>query len=131
MGKKLIVSVTYENERTSIKNSLPYLKFCVTSLLCSTGPNLWPFYGFLCKFLNIYAHTAKIQGTFRVNHIAKDREGLLSVLSGKIQLRIGVINRMPVKTFHVRWIVSSNLTRLPVQQKIAGFSPSDSSHSRE
>ena len=23
--------------------------------------------------LNIYAHTAKIQGTFRVNHIAKDR----------------------------------------------------------
>ena len=83
------------------------------------------------QFLNIYAHTAKIQGTFRVNHIAKDREGLLSVLSGKIQLRIGVINRMPVKTFHVRWIVSSNLTRLPVQQKIAGFSPSDSSHSRE
>ena len=25
------------------------------------------------QFLNIYAHTAKIQGTFRVNHIAKDR----------------------------------------------------------
>ena len=28
MGKKPIVSVTYENERISIKNSLPYLK-CV------------------------------------------------------------------------------------------------------
>ena len=28
MGKKTIVSVTYENERISIKNSLPYLK-CV------------------------------------------------------------------------------------------------------
>ena len=26
MGKKPIVSVTYENERISIKNSLPYLK---------------------------------------------------------------------------------------------------------
>ena len=26
MGEKLIVSVTYENERISIKNSLPYLK---------------------------------------------------------------------------------------------------------
>ena len=69
------------------------------------------------QFLNIYAHTAKIQGTFRVNHIAKDREGLLSVLSDKIQLLIGVINRMPVKTFHVRWILYLNLTRLPVQQK--------------
>ena len=27
MGKKPIVSVTYENERISIKNSLPYLKY--------------------------------------------------------------------------------------------------------
>ena len=26
MGKEPIVSVTYENERMSIKNSLPYLK---------------------------------------------------------------------------------------------------------
>ena len=31
MGKKYIVSVTYENERISIKNSLPYLK-CVLRL---------------------------------------------------------------------------------------------------
>ena len=80
------------------------------------------------QFLNIYAHTEKIQGTFPVNYISKDRAAccwyfLLYVL------RIGVINQMPVKTFHVRWIVSSNLTRLPVQQKIAGFSPSDSRHS--
>ena len=83
------------------------------------------------QFLNIYAHTAKIQGTFRVNHIAKDRAACCQYFLEKKKLRIGVINRMPVKTFHVRWIVSSNLTRLPVQQKIAGFSPSDSSHSRE
>ena len=33
MGKKPIVSVTYENERISIKNSLPYLK-CVLGLPC-------------------------------------------------------------------------------------------------
>ena len=33
MGKKPIVSVTYENERISIKNSLPYLK-CVLGLSC-------------------------------------------------------------------------------------------------
>ena len=33
MGKKPIVSVTNENERLSIKNSLPYLK-CVLRLSC-------------------------------------------------------------------------------------------------
>ena len=33
MGKKPIVSVTYQNERISIKNSLPYLK-CVLRLSC-------------------------------------------------------------------------------------------------
>ena len=32
-GKKPIVSVTYENDRISIKNSLPYLK-CVLRLSC-------------------------------------------------------------------------------------------------
>ena len=48
MGEKPIVSVTYENERISIKNSVPYLK-CVTSLLCGPPADLWPFYvnGFL------------------------------------------------------------------------------------
>ena len=33
MGKKPIVSVTYQNERISIKNSLPYLQ-CVLRLCC-------------------------------------------------------------------------------------------------
>ena len=32
--KKTIVSVTYENERISIKNSITLRKMCVTSLLC-------------------------------------------------------------------------------------------------
>ena len=47
MGKKPIVSVTYENERISIKkNSLPYLK-CVLSLSCEVhGPIYGRFMGF-------------------------------------------------------------------------------------
>ena len=48
MGKKAIVSVTYENERISIKKSLPYIK-CVTPLLCGPWTNLWLFYGLYCK----------------------------------------------------------------------------------
>ena len=49
MGKKPIVSVTYENERVSIKKQFTLLKMCVTSLLCGSQADLWPFYGFLCK----------------------------------------------------------------------------------
>ena len=46
MGKKPTVSVTYENERISIKNSLPYLK-CVLRLSCVVhGPNYGRFMGF-------------------------------------------------------------------------------------
>ena len=48
MGKKPIVSVTYQNERISIENSLPYLK-CVLRLLCGPQADLWPFHGVLCK----------------------------------------------------------------------------------
>ena len=49
MGKKPIVSVTYENERISIKNSLPYLK-CVLRISCVVhGPIYGRFYEFLCK----------------------------------------------------------------------------------
>ena len=55
MGKKpivqLIVSVTYENERISIKISLPYIK-CV--LRGPRAADLWPFYGFLCKQFSLY-----------------------------------------------------------------------------
>ena len=55
MGKKRIVSVTYENERISIKNSLPYLK-CVLHLSCVVyGPIYGPFMGFYENgFLTIY-----------------------------------------------------------------------------
>ena len=49
MRKKPIVSVTYENERISIKRQLTLLKMCVTSLLCGPRADLWLFYGFLCK----------------------------------------------------------------------------------
>ena len=46
MGKKAIVSVAYENERISIKSSLPYLK-CVLRLSCVVdGPIYGRFMGF-------------------------------------------------------------------------------------
>ena len=48
-GNPPIVSVTYENERISIKNSLPY-KMCVMSLLCGPWADLWPFDGLYCKW---------------------------------------------------------------------------------
>ena len=56
MGKTLIVSVTYENERISIKKKqFTLLKMCVTSLLCDPRAYyLWPFYGFLCKQFSLY-----------------------------------------------------------------------------
>ena len=41
MGKKPIVSLTYENERISIKKQLTLLKMCVTSLLCGPRADLW------------------------------------------------------------------------------------------
>ena len=54
MGKKPIVSVTYENERISIKNSLPYLQ-CVLRLSCVVhGPIYGRFMGFYVNgFLSI------------------------------------------------------------------------------
>ena len=54
MGKKPIVSVTYENGTISIKNSLPYLK-CVLRLSCVVhGPIYGRFMGFYVNsFLSI------------------------------------------------------------------------------
>ena len=54
MGKKPIVSVTYENERISIKISLPYLK-CVLRLSCVVHGSIYGrFMGFYVNgFLSI------------------------------------------------------------------------------
>ena len=54
MEKRPIVSVTYENERISIKSSLPYLK-CVLRLFCVVhGPIYGHFMGFYVKgFLSV------------------------------------------------------------------------------
>ena len=49
MGKKPIVSVTYENERISIKNSLPYLK-CVLRLSCEVHGPIY------CRFMGFYVN---------------------------------------------------------------------------
>ena len=60
MGKKSIVSVTYGNERISIKNSLPYLK-CVLRLSCVVhGPICGRFIGFhvnVDKRFSLYTFT--------------------------------------------------------------------------
>ena len=48
MGKKTIISVTYENERISIKNSLPNLK-SVLRLSCVIHG---PIYGHFMDFVN-------------------------------------------------------------------------------
>ena len=62
MGKKPIVSLTYKNERISIKNSLPHLK-CVLRLSCVVhGPIYGPFMGFyvngfLYKKKTVYTKT--------------------------------------------------------------------------
>ena len=50
MGKKPTVSVTYENERISIKNSLPYIK-CVLRLSWVVQA---PFYGLYSKRSSLY-----------------------------------------------------------------------------
>ena len=49
MGKKPIVSVTYENERISIKYSLPYLK-CVLRLSCVVHGPIY------CRFMGFYVN---------------------------------------------------------------------------
>ena len=54
MGKKPIVSVTYENERISIKNSLPYLK-CVLRLSCVVhGPIYGRFMGYTVNCFTLF-----------------------------------------------------------------------------
>ena len=54
MGKKPIVSVTYENERISIKNSLPYLNCALRLSYVFHGPIYGRFMGFYANgFLSI------------------------------------------------------------------------------
>ena len=52
MGKKPIVSVTYENERISIKNSLTYLK-CVLRLSCVVHGPIYGRFIYVNDFLSI------------------------------------------------------------------------------
>ena len=66
MGKKPIVSVTYENERTSIKKQLTLHELCVTSLLCGPWADLWPFYGLYCKRFSLYIKVNKERKPFTV-----------------------------------------------------------------
>ena len=79
MGKKPIASVTYKNERISIKNSLPYIK-CVLRLSCVVhGPIYGRFMGFYVNgFLSIECfhsrgqHLCKFIGTKESVYIRKE-----------------------------------------------------------
>ena len=62
--KKPIFSVTYENERISIKNSLPYITH-VLRLSCVVHE---PFYGFLCKRFSPYVTHILYKVTFSQVH---------------------------------------------------------------
>ena len=75
MGKKPTVSVTYENERISMKNSLPYLK-CVLRLSCVVhGPNYGRFMGFYVNgFLSISFYTKVYQPQLTLKFRAKIKE---------------------------------------------------------
>ena len=54
LGKKPIVSVTYENERISVQNSLPYIK-CVLRLSCVVhGPIYGRFMGCIVTGFPLY-----------------------------------------------------------------------------
>ena len=68
MGKKPIVSVTYENERISIKNSLPYLK-CVLRLSCVVhGPIYGRFMGCTVNgFLSLYTYIWREKTFYSIN----------------------------------------------------------------
>ena len=55
MGKKPIVSLTYENERISIKNRLPYLK-CVLRLSCVVHGQIYGrFMGFYVNRVSLFS----------------------------------------------------------------------------
>ena len=55
LGKKPIASLTYDNERISIKNRARTLhEMCVTSLLCGLWAELWQFYGLYYKLFSLY-----------------------------------------------------------------------------
>ena len=73
---------------------------------------------------------SKDKGTFQGYNIGEDCTACC-VLFGVTTGWSHIENRISVKTFHVRWIVSSSLPQRPVQENIAGFSPSDSSHTME
>ena len=54
MGKNPIVSVAYENEMIQQKKKLTLDKMCVTSLLCGSWADLWPFYGLYFKRFSLF-----------------------------------------------------------------------------
>ena len=69
MGKKPIVSVAYEDERISTKNSLPYIK-CVLHLSRVHGSwaDLWPFYGLYCRRFSLSILYIRLKTVYSTTH---------------------------------------------------------------
>ena len=67
VGKKPIVSVTYEKERISIKKQLTLLKRCVTSLLCGPRVDLY-------REKTVYIKTHKTAINRPVHHTGEENE---------------------------------------------------------
>ena len=75
MGKRPIVSLTYENERISLKNCLPYLKYVLRLSCVVHGPIYDRFMGFyvngflsIWRFKTVHIKTHKTAINLPVNH---------------------------------------------------------------
>ena len=75
MGKKPIVSITYENDRISMKkkNNLPYIK-CVLNFSCVVHG---PIYGLFCKRFSLIYKVYQGWGLQRSGPTDPERENRL------------------------------------------------------
>ena len=94
MGKKPIVSVTYENERISIKRSLPYLK-CVLRLSCRVhGPIYGLFMGF---YVNGFLSTWRFGQPLYIERACVNKMQLIKEI---VCLNQFIYRRKHVRTFY-------------------------------
>ena len=93
MGKKPIVSVTYENERISIKNSLPYLK-CVLRLSCVVHG---PIYG---RFMGFYVNGFLSKPRQTVQVILKSRSKPINKMDLQREIRIALTGKKTTRNLN-------------------------------
>ena len=119
MGKKPIASVTYENERISIKNSLPLIK-CVSHLSCVVHG---PIYGRFTTENHLHGHGPhRRDQTFQKSFVGF-KQGLLRSPRGRLvaSLRREVthilckVSCCLLKSFHFRMQVTEMIGFFPIQ----------------